>query len=157
MDSSPPDSSAHGISLARILEWVALSFSRRSSWARVFLSQVFRTAGRFFTTEPLGKAWAMVQYLLAAPVVVSWETGKPTVLLSSTHPVHLNESLETLWKKTDNRIPNVWELDSKESWAPKNWCFWTVVLEKTLESPLDWKEIQPVHPKGNQSWIFIGS
>ena len=50
----------------------------------------------------------------------------------------------------------MWELDSEESWAPKNWCFWTVVLEKTLESPLDYKEIQPVHPKGNQSWIFIG-
>ena len=50
----------------------------------------------------------------------------------------------------------MWELDYKESWAPKNRCFWTVVLEKTLESPLDCKEIQPVHPKGNQSWIFIG-
>ena len=49
----------------------------------------------------------------------------------------------------------MWELDSKENWAPKNWCFWTVVLEKTLESPLDCKEIQLVHPKGNQSWIFI--
>ena len=49
----------------------------------------------------------------------------------------------------------MWELDHKESWAPKNWCFWTVVLEKTLESPLDCKEVQPVHPKGNQSWIFI--
>ena len=49
-----------------------------------------------------------------------------------------------------------WELDYKESWAPKNWCFWTVVLEKTLESTLDCKEIQPVHSKGNQSWIFIG-
>ena len=47
------------------------------------------------------------------------------------------------------------ELDHKESWAPKNWCFLTVVLEKTLESPLDFREIQPVHPKGNQSWIFI--
>ena len=45
----------------------------------------------------------------------------------------------------------MWELDYKESWAPKNWCFWTVVLEKTLESPLDCKEIQPVHPKGDQS------
>ena len=44
----------------------------------------------------------------------------------------------------------------EESWAPKNWCFWTVVLEKTLESPLDCKEIQPVHPKGDQSWVFIG-
>ena len=49
----------------------------------------------------------------------------------------------------------MWELDYKESWKPRNWCFWTVVLEKTLESPLDCKEIQPVHPKGNQSWIFI--
>ena len=50
----------------------------------------------------------------------------------------------------------MWELNYKESWAPKNWYFWTVVLEKTLESPLDCKEIQPVHPKGNQFWIFIG-
>ena len=50
----------------------------------------------------------------------------------------------------------MWELDYKESWAAKNWCFWTVVLEKILESPLDFKEIQPVHPKGDQSWVFIG-
>ena len=50
----------------------------------------------------------------------------------------------------------MWELDYKETWALKNWCFLTVVLEKTLESPLDGKEIQPVHPKGNKSWIFTG-
>ena len=50
----------------------------------------------------------------------------------------------------------MWELDCKESWAPKHWCFWNVVLEKTLENPLDCKEIQPVHPNGDQSWIFIG-
>ena len=50
----------------------------------------------------------------------------------------------------------MWELEYKESWALKNWCFWTVVLEKTLESPLDCKEIQSVHPKGDQSWVFIG-
>ena len=50
----------------------------------------------------------------------------------------------------------MWELDHKESCAAKNWCFWTVMLEKTLESPLDCKEIQPVHSKGNQSWLFIG-
>ena len=49
----------------------------------------------------------------------------------------------------------LWELDYKRSWVLKNWCFWTVVLEKTLESPLDCKEIQPVHPKGDQSWVFI--
>ena len=50
----------------------------------------------------------------------------------------------------------MWELDCEECWALKNWCFWTVVLEKTLETPLDCKEIQPVHPKGDQSWVFIG-
>ena len=50
----------------------------------------------------------------------------------------------------------MWELDYKESWVPKNWFFWTVVLEKTLEGPLDSKEIHPVHPKENQSWVFIG-
>ena len=50
----------------------------------------------------------------------------------------------------------MWELDCKESWTPKNWCFWPEVLEKTLESPLDFKEIQPVNPEGNQSWTFNG-
>ena len=50
----------------------------------------------------------------------------------------------------------MWELDCEETWVPKNWCFWTVVLEKTLESPLDCKEIQPVHSQGDQSWVFIG-
>ena len=50
----------------------------------------------------------------------------------------------------------MWKLDCEESWVPKNWCFWTVVLEKTLESPLDCKEIQPVHSKGDQSWLFFG-
>ena len=51
---------------------------------------------------------------------------------------------------------SMWELDCEESWVLKNWCFWTVVLEKTLESPLDCKEIQPVHPEGDQSWVFTG-
>ena len=50
----------------------------------------------------------------------------------------------------------MWELDYKESWVPENWCFWTVVLGKTLESSLDCKEIQPVHPEGDQSWVFTG-
>ena len=50
----------------------------------------------------------------------------------------------------------MWDLDCEESWAPKNWCFWSVVLEKTLEHPLDYKKIQPVHPKRDQSWVFFG-
>ena len=72
-------------------------------------------------------------------------------------------NLDSLLKSRNITLPTkiclikaLWQMDHKESWALKNWCFWTVVLEKTLESPLDGKEIQPVHPKENQSWIFIG-
>ena len=62
-------------------------------------------------------------------------------------------SLQPFWG--EERF-EMWELNYKENWAPKNWCYWTVVLEKTFESPLDCKEMQPVHLKGNQSWVFIG-
>ena len=78
-------------------------------------------------------------------------------------------NLDSMFKSRDITLPTkvhlvkamvfpvvMWELDCEESWALKNWCFWTVVLEKTLESPLDCKEIQPVHPKGDQSWVFTG-
>ena len=74
--------------------------------------------------------------------------SRDTTLLTKVHLVKgMVFSSSNVW---------MWELDYKESWAPKNWYFWTMVMEKTLESPLDCKEIQPVHPKGNQSWIFIG-
>ena len=92
-----------------------------------------------------------------------WWTGKPGMLQSmGLQRVGHNWATELNWRGTLRRLwfssghVWMWELDCEESWAPKNWCFWTVVLEKTLESPLDCKEIQPVHPKGNQSWIFIG-
>ena len=76
-------------------------------------------------------------------------------------------NLDSILKSRDITLPTksygfssshvqIWALDYKESWVPKNWCFWTVVLEKTLQSPLDYKEIQPAHPKGGQSWVFIG-
>ena len=77
-------------------------------------------------------------------------------------------NLDSILKSRDNKGPSsqsydfssshiwMWELDHKESWAPKNWCFWTVAFEKTLESPLDSKEIKPVNPKGYQPWIFTG-
>ena len=81
-------------------------------------------------------------------------------------------NLDSIWKSRNITLPTkvrlgqgygfssghvrMWELDYEESWAPKNGCFGTVVLEKTLENPLDYKEIQPVHPKGNQSWVFVG-
>ena len=67
----------------------------------------------------------------------------------------VNKGLSSQGDGFSNSHVWMWELDYKESWVPKNWCFWTVVLEKTLESPLDCKEIQPVHPK-YQSWVFIG-
>ena len=91
--------------------------------------------------------------------------------LSRTKEVRRNWSLKidsteetfSLWKGPSSQGYGfssghvwMWELDYKESWAPKNWCFWTMVLEKTLESPSDSKEIQPVHPKWDQSWVFIG-
>ena len=78
----------------------------------------------------------------------SWDLGSRDITLSTK--VHLVKAIV---------FPMVmygWELDCEESWVPKNWCFWTVVLEKTLEHPLNCKEIQPVHPKGDQSWVFIG-
>ena len=96
-----------------------------------------------------------------------------TVIPSEILAVSLKQySLDSIWKSKDITLPTkvhlvkamvfpvvmhvwMWELNYKESWAPKNWCFWTVLLEETPESPLDCKEIQPVHPKGNQSWKFI--
>ena len=73
--------------------------------------------------------------------------SRDIILPTKVHLVSYGFSSSHVW---------MWELDYKESWVPKKQCFWTEVLEKTLESPLDCKEIQPVHPKGNQSWIFIG-
>ena len=67
-----------------------------------------------------------------------------------------NKGLSSQGYRFSSRHVWMWELDYEESWELKNWCFWTVMLEKTLESPLDSKEIQSVHPKGDQSWVFIG-
>ena len=98
----------------------------------------------------------------------NWNRGPLSELLGRK----VTTNLDSLLKGRDITLPTkvclvkamvfssshvwMWELDYKESWVLKNWCFWTIVLEKTLESPLDCKEIQPVHPKGNQSCIFIG-
>ena len=78
------------------------------------------------------------------------------VLLLYVTVIHLFSVLFDIALYEYTTIYSSWELDSKESWAQKNWCFWSVVLEKALESPLDCKEIQPVYPKGDQSWVFTG-
>ena len=121
MDGTPLVSSVPGILQARILEWVAISFSRGSSPGIEPASPAL--ASRVFTI------WAI------------WEANEGPSSQS------YGFSSGCVW---------MWELDYKESWVLKNWCFWTMVLEKTLDNPLDCKEIKPVHRKGNQSWIFIG-
>ena len=112
--TSSPGSSVHGISQARILDWVAIFFSRESSWPRDW-------------------TWVFCISCIASGFFTSWAIG-----FSSSHV-----------------LDQIWELDHKEGWVQKNWCF-QIVLEKTLESPLDCKEIKPVTPEANESWIFIG-
>ena len=136
MDCSPPGFSVHEILQARILAWVAVPFCRGSSRPR----------------DQIRVSCVKIKYHY---MKITCRNGNLDSILKSrdiTLPtkVHLVKAMvfssSHVW---------MWELDYKESWAPKNWCFWTVVL-KTLESPLDCKKIQPVYPKGDQSWIFIG-
>ena len=127
IDSSPPDSPIPGILQARILDWVAISFSNAWKWK--------------------------VKVKLLSPV---WHLATPWTAAYQAPP-SMGFSRQEYWSGLPVPSPVwMWELDYKENWALKNWCFWTIVLEKTLESPLDCKEIQLVHPKGKQSRIFIG-
>ena len=110
-------------------------------------------------TCSLEERWAAVY-----GVAQSWTQLKRLSIISSSSRQHIkkqrhhfaNKGLSSQSYGFSSSHVWIWELDHKEGWAPKNWCFWTVVLEKTLESPLDCKEIKPVNPKGNQPWIFIG-
>ena len=120
----------------------------------------------------MGKQWKQCQTLF-------WGAPKSLQMVTAAMKLKDAYSLEgKLWPtyiaywKTETLLANkgpssqdngfssgdvwMWKLDCEDSWAPKNWCFWTVVLEKTLESPLDCKEIQPVHSEGDQSWVFFG-
>ena len=91
-------------------------------------------------------------------MLVPWKKSydRPRRLIKKQRHYFANKGLSNQSYGVSSSHVWMWELDYKESWVPKNWCFWTVVLEKILESPLDRKEIQPVHPKVNQYWIFIG-
>ena len=90
-------------------------------------------------------------------MLAPWKNSynQPRQLIKKQRYYFANKGLSCQSYGFSNSHVWMWELDYKESWVLKNWCFWTVVLEKTLESPLDCKEIQPVHPRGSQSWIFI--
>ena len=121
----------------------------------------------------MGKEWKQCQTLcLGAPKSLQMVTAamklKDTLLLGRKVMTNIDSMLKKWRHSFANKCPSsqsygfsssqlwMWELDHNERWPLKNWCFWTVVSEKTLESPLDCKEIQIVHPEGNQSWIFIG-
>ena len=102
-------------------------------------------------------AFSMIQQMLAIWSLVPLPfLDQPRQHIKKQRHYFANKSLSSQSYGFSSGHVWMWELAYKESWAPKNWCLWTVVLEKTPDSPLDCKEIQPVHPKGNQSWIFIG-
>ena len=127
----------------RILEWVAYPFSSVSSWPRN-QTGVSCIAGRFFTN------WAIRE----APWKKSYD--KPRQCIKKQRHHFADKVLYSQRYGFSGSHVQMWKLDHKAGWAPKNWCFWTVMLEKTLESPLDRKEIKSVNSRGNQPWIFIG-
>ena len=180
MDWSPPGFSVHGILHARILEWVAISFSNHSECSpppKIQLPSI---------TTQLTSFLCCALHSVPSPLVTTTVLLVPTCLVCSFillifYIPHINKIIQNLslstwlniissksihgltkgkissffkWLSSSPFI-NIRELDHEEGWAPNNWCFQTVVLEKTLERPLDCKEIKPVHPKGNQPWIFI--
>ena len=117
---------------------------QRKQWQTLFLGGSKITADGDFSHE------IKRHLLLGRKVMTNLDSiikSRDITLLTKVHLVSYGFSSSHVW---------MWELDHKESWAPKNWCFWTVVLEKTLESSLNCKEIKPVNPKRNQSWIFTG-
>ena len=104
------------------------------------------------------KSLQMVTAAMKLKDTYSWKKSydNPRQHIKKQRHYFADKGLSSLSYSFSNSHVWMWELDHKESWASKNWCFWTVVLEKTLESPLDCKEIKPVNSKGNQPWIFIG-
>ena len=134
----PIDFTVHEILQARILQWVAYPFSSGSSQPRN-RTRVSCIAGGFFTNWTFREAH-----------------NQPRQHIKKQRHYSANNGLSSQSYNFASILAYMWDLHHKESWTLKNWCFWTMMLDKTLESPLECKEIQPVHPKGNQSWIFIG-
>ena len=133
-----------------------LTFTRL--WALVFMAQTVKRLSTMRETwvrslgqeDPLEKEMAIHSSTIAWKIPWTEEPGR----LQSMGLQRVGHNWATSHGFSSGHVW-MWELDCEESWAPKNWCFWTVVLEKTLESPLNCKEIQPVHPKGDRSWVFI--
>ena len=156
----PMDYTVHGILRARILEWVALPFSRGSSQPRD-RTQVSHIAGRFLPAEPQGKPknTGLGRLSLLQQIFLTQESNREfftnwTIMEALIQNNKSTNQLEPTGKFHllcfSSSHVSMSELDHKESWVLKNWCYWIVVLEKTLESPLDCKKIKPVNPKQDQ-------
>ena len=170
VDCSPPGSSVHGSLQARKREWVAMPSSRGSFQPRdrtqvsFYCRQILHHLSHPFWLERVAYPFARGTFWPRNRTGISYMR-----ILSEYNSIYSTILYEIVTRPYfDNKGPSsqgygfssghvwMWELDCEESWAPKNWCFWTVVLEKTLESPLDCKEIQPVHSEGDQPWLFFG-
>ena len=148
------------LGFSRQEHWSGLAISFSSSWkwkvkVKSFSHvQLLATSWTAAYQVPLSMGFSRQEDWSGVPL--------PSPLLTYIHPIKEHLTVETDKGPSSQNFGFssshfwMWDLDHKESWAPKTWCFWTVVLEKTLESPWDSKEIKPVHPKGNNSWIFIG-
>ena len=179
--SCPPfcdsmDCTVHGILQARILKQVAFPFNRGSSQPRD-RTQVLGLAGGSLPAEPPGKpknirvrGLSLLQQIFPTQELKRGFLHPRRILHQLSYEGSPDKPREHIKKQRNfftfkgpssqncafsSSHIRMWELDYKESWVPKSWCFWTLVLEKTLESPLDC-QIKPVHPKGNQSWILMG-
>ena len=157
IDGSPPGFPVPGILQARTLEWVAISFSNAWKWkvkvkslSHVWLFVTPRTAAY---QAPLSMLFSRQEYWSGVP---SPSLDYPRQHIRKQRHYFSDKDLYSQSYGFSSSHIEMWELDHKECLSPKNWCFWIVVLEKGLESPLDCKEIKPVNPKGDQSWIFIG-
>ena len=157
IDGSPPGSPVPGILQARTPEWVAISFSNAWKWKVKVKSlshvQLFATPWTTAYQAPPSMGFSRQEYWGGVPSPSPMTTLDS--ILKSRHYFASKGPYSQSYGFSSSLV-QMWELDNKKSWVPKNWCFQTVVLEKTLKTSLDWKEIKPVNPKGNQPWIITG-
>ena len=155
IDSSPPGSSIPGILQARTLEWVAISFSKACMHAKLLQSRP-TLCNPMDSTPPDSSVRGILPARILDWVAISFSNDKLRQHIKKQRHYFANKGPSSQSYGFSSSHVGMWELDHKEGWVLKNWCFWTVVLEKALASPLDCEEIKQVNPKGNQLWIFIG-
>jgi len=153
-DGSPPGLPVPGILQARTLEWVGISFSNAWKWKVKVKSfsciQLLATPWTAAYQAPPSMGFSRQEYWSGVPL------PSPRRHIKKQRHHFANKGLYSQSYGFSSSHVKMWDLDHKEGWAPKNWFLWTVVLEKTLESSLDCKEIKSVNSKGNQPWIFTG-